>query len=195
MELVGAGTADGAVVGFNRAEVQAQAGEHVAVGLVHTVIGDLQRSGVCVEGVGVLHDEFAAAHQAEARADFVTEFGLDLVQVDWQLFVAVQLVAAQVGDHFFVGRAHAELATVAVFKAQQFRAVLFPTAGLLPQLSWLDTRHQHFQSACSVHFFANNGFGLAHDPQAHGQPGVEARSKFANHACAQHQLMADNDRI
>ena len=195
MELVGAGTADGAVVGFNRAEVQAQAGEHVAVGLVHTVIGDLQRSGVGVEGVGVLHDEFAAAHQAEARADLVTEFGLDLVQVDRQLFVAVQLVAAQVGDHFFVGRAYAELTTVAVLEAQQLRAVFFPAPGFLPQLGWLDARHQHFQSACSVHFFTNNGFGLAHDPQAHGQPGVQARSKFANHAGAQHQLMADNNRI
>ena len=148
-----------------------------------------------MEGVRVLHDEFTAAHQAETGTDFVTELGLDLIQVDRQLFVAVQLVAAQVGDHFFMGRAHAELTAMTVFKAQQLGAVFFPAPGFLPQFGRLDARHQHFQSACSVHFFTNNGFGLAHDAQAHGQPGVQAGSKFANHACAQHQLMADNDRV
>ncbi|MNF81988.1 hypothetical protein D3C84_642800 [compost metagenome] len=192
---MGAGTADGAVVGFNRAELQAQTGEHVAVGLVHAVVGDLQRRLVGVEGVGVLHDEFAAAHQTEAWADFVTEFGLDLVQVDRQLFVAAQLVAHQIGDHFFVGRARAEVATVAVFDAQQLRAVLFPAPRFLPQLGRLGARHQHFQRTGSVHLFANDGFNLAHDSQAHGQPGVQARGEFADHAGTQHQLVADDDRI
>ena len=195
MEFVGTRATDGAVVRFYRTELQAQASEHVAVSLVHAVISDLQRCLVGVERIGVLHDELAATHQAEARANFVTELGLDLVQVDRQLLVAVQLVAAQIGDDFFVGRAHAELATVAIFKAQQLRTVLFPATGLLPQFSRLNARHQHFQSASSVHFFANNGFGLAHDPQAHGQPGVQARGQFANHAGAQHQLVADNDRV
>ncbi|MND98688.1 hypothetical protein D3C80_910500 [compost metagenome] len=174
VELVGAGTADGAVVGFYRAELQAQTGEHVAVGLVHAVVGDLQRRLVGVEGVGVLHDEFAAAHQAEAWADFVTEFGLDLVQVDRQLLVAAQFVAHQIGDDFFVGRAGAEVATVAILEAQQFRAVLFPAPGFLPQLSRLRAWHQHFERAGSVHFFTNDGFDLAHYPQAHRQPGVQA---------------------
>jgi len=34
-----------------------------------------------VEGVGVLHDELARAHDAETRAGLVAEFGLDLVEV------------------------------------------------------------------------------------------------------------------
>ena len=82
VELVGTGATDRTVVRLNWTEFQAQAREYVAVSLVHAVIGDLQRRLVGVEGVGVLHDEFAAAHQTEAWADFVTEFGLDLVQVD-----------------------------------------------------------------------------------------------------------------
>lgn len=195
VELVGASAADGAVVGFNRAELQAQAGEHVAVRLVHAVVRDLQRRLVSVERIGVLHDEFAAAHQTEAWADFVTEFGLDLIQVDWQLFVAAQLVAHQVGDHFFVGRAGAEVATVTILEAQQFRAVFFPATGFLPQLSRLSTRHQHFERARGVHFFTNDGFDLAHYSQAHRQPGVQARGEFADHAGAQHQLVADHDRV
>ena len=72
---------NGAVIGNHRAIVQAEALEHVTVGLVHAVIGLLQGSLVKMEGVGVLHDKFARPHQAEARADFITEFGLDLIQV------------------------------------------------------------------------------------------------------------------
>ena len=195
VEFVGASTADGAVVRFNRAELQAQAGEHVAVGGVHAVVGDLQGGLVSVERIGVLHDEFTAAHQTEAWADFVTELGLDLIQVEGQLFVAAQLVAHQVGDHFFVGRAGAEVAAMTILEAQQFRAVLFPAPGFLPQLSRLGARHQHFQRAGSVHFFTNDGFDLAHHLQAHGQPGVQARGQFADHAGAQHQLVADHDRV
>ena len=43
VEFMGAGTADGAGIGLHRTEVQAQAAENVAVGLVHAVVGLLQR--------------------------------------------------------------------------------------------------------------------------------------------------------
>jgi hypothetical protein len=48
-----------------------------------------------VERIGVLHQEFARAHHAEARADLVAELGLDLVEVDRQLLVAGQLLRAK----------------------------------------------------------------------------------------------------
>jgi hypothetical protein len=38
-----------------------------------------------MEAVGVLHQELARAHDAEARPDLVAELGLDLVVVDRQL--------------------------------------------------------------------------------------------------------------
>ena len=93
VELVGVAATDGTGVGLHRTEVQAQAGEDVGVRQVHAVVGFLQGSLVGMEGVGVLHDELAAAHQAEARTDLVTELGLDLVHVQRQLLVAGQLVA------------------------------------------------------------------------------------------------------
>ncbi len=148
-----------------------------------------------MEGVRVLHDELAPAHQPEARPDLVTELGLDLVEVDRQLLVAVQLVAAQVGDHFLVGRAHAELAVVAILQAQQLGPVLDPAAGFLPELGRLDGRHQHFQRAGLVHLVAHDRLGLAQHPQAHRQPGVQAGSELADHPGAQHQLVADDNRI
>ena len=162
---------------------------------MHAVIGFLQGSLVQVEGVGILHDELATAHQAEARTDFVAELGLDLVQVHRQLLVAVQLVAGQIGDDFLVGRAGAELATMTVLQAQQLGAVLLPATGLLPQLGGLDQRHQHFQSAGGIHFFAHDGLDLAQHAQAHGQPGVEARGELADHAGTQQQLVADHHGI
>ena len=114
-----------------------------------------------MERIGVFHDEFAPAHQSEARTDLIAKLGLYLVEVDWQLLVAVQLIARQVGDDLFVSRANAEFAVMTVFQTQQLRAVLLPTAGFLPEFSRLYPRHQHFQRAGLVHFFANDGLGLA----------------------------------
>ena len=56
-----------------------------------------------MKGVGVLHQKFARTHDAEARPDFVTKLGLDLIEVGRQLLVAVDHVADEVGDRFFVG--------------------------------------------------------------------------------------------
>src|SRR5690606_40935186 len=50
---------------------------------------------------------FACAHDAEAGPDLVAELGLDLVEVDRELAIALQLAAGEVGDHFLVGRAEA----------------------------------------------------------------------------------------
>ena len=46
-----------------------------------------QSSDIGVKAVGVFHDEFAAAHQAETRPDLITKLGLDLVQIERQLAV------------------------------------------------------------------------------------------------------------
>jgi hypothetical protein len=195
MEFMGAGAADRTGIGLHRAEIQAQAGEYLTVSLVHAVIGCLQRRLIDMEGVGILHDEFAASHQTETRTDLVAELGLDLVQVERQLLVAAQFVAHQVGDHFFVGRADAELAAVAILQAQQFGAVLLPAARFLPQFGGLNRRHQHLEGAGGVHFLAHDGFHLAHHAQPHRQPGIQARGEFADHAGAQHQLVADHHGI
>ena len=148
-----------------------------------------------MEGVGVLHDELAATHQTETRTDLVTEFGLDLVHVDRQLLVAVQLVAGQIGDHFFVGRADAEFAIMTILDAQQLRAVLHPATGFLPQLGRLNSWHQYFQCAGCVHFLAHHGLDLAQHAQAHRQPGVQAGGQLADHAGTQHQLVADHHGV
>ena len=148
-----------------------------------------------MEGIGVLHDEFARAHHAEARPHLVAEFGLDLVEVDGQLAVAAQFAARDVGDHLFVGRAHHEFALVPVAEAQQLGPVCGPAAGFLPQLGGLYRGHEDLERAGAVHFLADDVFHLAQHPQPHGQPAVDAGGHAANHAGAQHQLVAQELRL
>jgi hypothetical protein len=91
-----------------------------AVGCVHLRRRWLDAARpVDVEGVGILHEELAAAHHAETGAHLVTELGLDLVEVERQLLVAVHFVTDQGGDHLFVGRAQHEGAVVAVRSGAQ----------------------------------------------------------------------------
>jgi hypothetical protein len=191
VEFVRFAAPDAAGVGDDGAVAQPDAIEDTAVRPVHPAIGLVQRLGIEVEGVGILHDEFARAHHAEARADLVTELGLDLVEVDRQLAVAAQLVAREVGDHFLVRGAEAERALMAVIDAQQLGAVLLPAPRFLPQLGRLHHRHQHFLCAAAVHFLAHDGLDLAQHAQTERQPGIESRCQAADQAGAQHQLVAD----
>ena len=65
----------------------AQIGEHLRVIAV-------PRAGLVeVEAVGVLHQELAAAHHAEAGADLVAELPLDMVERARQVAVALDVVA------------------------------------------------------------------------------------------------------
>ena len=88
MEFMRGAAADGAGIGIDRAEAQAEPGEDAAVGIEHDLIGLRQAFRAQMEGIGILHQELARAHDAEARADFIAEFGLDLVEIQRQLFVA-----------------------------------------------------------------------------------------------------------
>ena len=183
--------ADRAGIGLHGAEVQPEAGEHAGVGGVHVPVLAGQVIGVEVERIGVLHQEFARAHHAEARADLVAELGLDLVEVDRQLLVAGQLLAGEIGDRLLGRRAVAVFLLLAVADLQQLAAELLPAAGFLPQLARLDGGQQQFDRAGAVHFLAHHALDLAQHAQAQRGPRVQAGGELADHAGAQHQLVAD----
>ena len=192
MKFVGDVAADGAGVGLHRTEIHAQSGKDAGVGSVHELVGFLQRRLVGMEGIGVLHQELARAHDAEARTYFVAELGLYLVIVHRQLLVAAQFTSGDIGDDLLVGGAETEIALVTVLEAQQLGSVLFPAPGFLPELRRLDRRHQQFKRTRPVHFLANDGLDLAQYAQAERQPAVNAGGLFADHAGTQHQLVADD---
>ena len=145
-----------------------------------------------MERVGVLHQEFSRAHDAEAGPDFVAHLVLYLIQIQRQLFIAADFVAHDVGDDFFVRRAQAKVALLAVADAQQFRAVLIPAARLLPQLGRLHHGHGQLQRPGRIHLLAHHALDFAQHSQPQGQPGVQARTEPADHPRAQHQAMADD---
>lgn len=56
-----------------------------------------------MERVGIFYQEFMGVYYFEMWVYFVVEFGLDLIEVQWQLFIGVQFVVDQIGNDFFVG--------------------------------------------------------------------------------------------
>ncbi len=94
-----------------------------------------------MERVGVFHQELTGTHHAKARTHFVTELGLDLIEVQRQLLVGAQLVTDQIGNDLFMRRAENKRALATVGNAQQLRTVLLPATTLLPQVSGLNHRH------------------------------------------------------
>src|SRR5580658_2384963 len=192
VELLRDVAADRPGVGAHRAEGESGASEDAGVGVVHGAIALAQRLLVEVEGVGVLHDEFARAHDAEARPHLVAELGLDLVEIHRQLAVAPELAPRDVGDHLLMGRAGDEIALVAVLDAQQLRSVLGPAPRLLPQLRRLDHRHHQLERPGAVHLLADDAFDFLQRAQAHGQPAVKSGREPPDEPRAQHQLVADD---
>ena len=148
------------------------------------------RNLVAIKAVSVFHDELTTAHQAKAGTTLVTEFGLNLVEVFGQLFVAAQLLARYIRDHFFAGGLHHKVTAMAILDAQKLWAHLFKASGLLPQFSGLNHWHGHFNGASAVHFLAHDGFHFADDTQSHGHVVVDASAQALNHAGAHHELVA-----
>ena len=81
MKFMGDAAADAAGVRQYRAIDQAGAIENRRVGLVHQVIGLLQRCAVYMKGVGVLHAELPGTHDTKAWSALIAKLGLDLIEI------------------------------------------------------------------------------------------------------------------
>ena len=164
LELFREVAANRAAVGGHSAVPQAEAVKNRAIGFRHVLVAELGGVKVSVEAVGVFHGELAPAHQAKTRAPLVAEFGLNMVEVARQLFVAFDLLARNVGDHFFTGGLDDEVAVMPVFDAQQLRPIGLETPALLPQLGRLHHWHQKLHGTGAVHLFTDDGLDLADHP-------------------------------
>ena len=184
--------ADRAGLGAHRDRLQSHPGEGAQIGDEHPVVGAPRRGLVDVEGIGILHQEFAAAHHAETRTLLVAEFPLDMIEIERQALVGLHIGAKDLGDHFLVGRPIQQLALVAVGDAQHFRTIGIVAAAFAPQVGQLQRRHQQFDGAGAVLFLADDLLDLLQHPQAQRQPGIDAGRFLPHHARAQHQAMRDD---
>ncbi len=81
LELLAQVAPNGAAVRSHCAIAQSKPIKNPTVGLRHDLVTGFGGSLVTVKTVGILHDEFAPAHEAKSRAALITEFGLDLVEI------------------------------------------------------------------------------------------------------------------
>ncbi len=90
--------ADRPRIGGHGNGLQPHALKRAQVGDEHLVVGTPGASLVDVEGIGILHQELPAAHDAEAWAHLVAEFPLDVIEHPRQIAVALDRGAEDVGD-------------------------------------------------------------------------------------------------
>jgi hypothetical protein len=133
--------ADAAAVRLHGPKIQSDTRENPRIRFEHQPIAFREACFIRVERIGVLHQELARSHDAETRADFIAELGLNLVEIHRQLFVASEFTPGNVGDHFLVRGPVGEFPVVPILEAQQLRAILVPAGRFLPQFRGLDRRH------------------------------------------------------
>ena len=188
-ELLRLRAAHGAGVGFDGEEVEAAAGEDAAVDGVVLFIGEVEASGVDIEGVGVLHEELADAQEAGFWAGLVAELGLDLIPDLGELLVAAELVAGNGGHDLFVSHGEAQVGALAVLEAEHVVAHAGPSSGLLPDLGGVDGGQEELL-ADGVHLLADDGDDLINGALAEREVRVNAGAELADVAGAQQQLVA-----
>ena len=184
--------ANGAVIRFDWAKLEAHARENIRIGIVHLLVGLVHALDILIKGIEVLHDELAAAHQAETRAALIAELVLNLIEHQRQLLVGTNLIADKRRNHLFMRRSKAELTAMTVLQAHHLVAVSTPAAAFLPEFCRLQNRHHNFLTAGSVHFLADNLLNLADGAPGKRQERVHAARRLADHAGSVHELMAGN---
>ena len=168
---------------------QAQTLEDALVGVTLGLVGSVQALIVDVEGVGILHDELAAADQTGARASLVTVLRLNLVQRDRKVLVRGVHILHQQGEHFLVRGGQQVVAALTVVELEQRRAVLFPAVRRLVGFGGDQAREVHLLSTHRVHLLADDVLDLAQGAQAEGQPRVDAGGGAADVAGTHQKLV------
>ena len=195
VELVGAGSLHGAGVRFDDGRLDAAAAEGAQVGRHEVLVGGLLAFKVGVEAVGVLHGELADAQQTAARARFVAELGLEVVNAKRQLAVGRGDPLAEIGGDLLVGHGQHHVAAPAVLEPRHLRADRVKAARALPQIGGVDDGHQQFLAANAVHFLAHDLLDPALHPPAQRQHAVDARAQRPDVASPQQEAMGNDCRL
>ena len=189
-EFLALGPAHGAGRGSNRNHLEAQALEDLQVRAAVGGVAGVQSGVVDVEGVGILHDEFAAAQQACPGACLVAVLVLDLVDAQRQVLVRGVQVLDQQGEHFLVRGGQEVVVALAVLEPEDALAVFGPAVRGLVGLLGQQRREVDFLGPDGGHFLADDLLHLAQHAQSQRQPGVDARGGPADVAGADQEPVA-----
>ena len=131
-ELVAEVATDRTRIGHHGNDSHAQSSEGPQIGDEHSVVAVAGPRIVEIERIGVLHQEFTAAHDAEPRPDLVPELPLDVIEIDRQILVRSYRCPENLCHHLFVGRPIEDVTLVTILDAQHFLTVVFVTTGFPP---------------------------------------------------------------
>ena len=149
----------------------------------------IQRFLTGMEAVSVLHSKLADTDQTGSGTGFVTILGLDLIDHNRQLFVAVDFGTDQLHHGFFVRHTEEHCLIVAVFETEQFFAHAFIAAGFLPEFCRQNHRHQDFLTVNGVHLFPDDLFDLADNTFCHRKQRVDPGRNGADITAANQNLV------
>ena len=194
-EFVRQVAADRPGIGHHRDRLEPHAREGPQIGDEHAVVGMCRAFEVDVERVGVLHQKFAAAHQAKARPHLVAEFPLQVIEIERQILVGANVGAENVGDHFLVGRTEQHFALVPILDPQHLLTVVVVAPALAPQVGGLDRRHEEFDRAGAVLLLPDDPANLVENSQAEGKERINPRGLLTDHAGSEHQPMGRDFRL
>ena len=190
-ELVRHLAAHHAAVGLDRDNLRhAAAREDALVRLVAAGIVRFEVFLAGVEGVRVLHREFAHADQTAAGAGLVAELGLNLIDHERILLIALRGAAGKLNGGFLVRHAQNHVVVASVVEAHHFAGDGIVAAGLAPQARGHDHGHQNLLPVDAVHFLAQNRLNLAGDVLGDREQRVDAVSDVLDVAAANHEDMA-----
>ena len=192
---MGVVAADGARVRLYRGKIQAHAGEDIRVSIVHVVIALIQPFPVCIEGIGVLHDELPGTQQSETRTVLVSVLHLDLIQVGRQLLIRSDVRPGDGREGLLVGRSQTEVSAVSVLDAPEFRSVFIPPAGFLPELCRHDGRHVDLLGTLHIHFFPDDFLDLPDRSPSLLHEDVQAGGLPPDQTGPEHQLVTRDHRL
>ena len=189
---MGEPSADGACFCLHSPELKTAPFKYTAVGVIHILIFPFGILLGCMEGIGVLHYEFPAAHKAEPRPYLIPELGLYLVNIQRKLPVGTDFFPDHIGYDLFVRGSETEIPLVPVLYPEEFLAVGIPSAAFLPQLRGDDHGHCYLLRTRHVHLFTYNIFHLADYPQAKRKIVVYPCRHLSYHAGPYHKPVAYN---
>lgn len=112
-------------------------------------------------------------YYVEMWVDFIVEFGLDLVEIDWQLFVVGQFLVGEIGCGFFGGGVVVEYLFFVVFDFEQLWVEFFLLVGGFLQFFGLDGWDLEFDGVGMVYFFVYDVFDFVQYVQVQWRLGVQ----------------------
>ena len=156
------------------------------MGQVHSpqaLVGD-------IEGVGVLHHEFAAAKDAGPRPGLVAVLGLNLEQQRREVLVGTALPFDRQGEQLLMSGSQQVVVVAAILEPEHAVAVLGPAIGGLVGRAWQQRGEEDLLAADRDHLLAHDVLDFAQHPKAQRQPAVQAGPDRADVAGPDQQFVA-----